>query len=221
MLAVTSRRQSRSMMLSTLAVLRAMADDREGYETAIGEAMAIRAELGLPPTAARFRAAYSEYSLDDFTVAIRRAREAAADLETRGDTGARSTMLGLRAWIHALLGDDAEARAAAAESRRLGAEDDAVTQMLWRAAEAVALAREGDAAGADRISQEAIAIAADTDSIDAATVWMSRSLVLAASGQPAEATAAAHRARDVAAAKGMASVVRRAERLISSEGTHA
>ncbi|HEV2006205.1 MAG TPA: adenylate/guanylate cyclase domain-containing protein, partial [Candidatus Limnocylindrales bacterium] len=134
-----SRRLSRSNMLSSVAVLRGVLGDRPGADAAHVEAAAIREELGLQP--AEFRRAYMEYALDDFPAAIRFARAAAVDLERRGDTGQRSTILALEGWILALMGEDDEAARLAAESRQLTAPDDAVSQILWRTAESVVLAR--------------------------------------------------------------------------------
>ncbi|MBI2780909.1 MAG: hypothetical protein HYX55_03800 [Chloroflexi bacterium] len=65
--------------------------------------------------------------------------------------------------MHVLLGQNDEASWAAAEARRLAAPDDAVTQILWRAAESVAPARLDEGAEVDRLSLEAVAVAADTD----------------------------------------------------------
>ena len=212
LLAATGRRAARSLMLSTRAVLLGLAGDRPGFEAALGEATTIRNELGLPPLF--FRSAYAEYGLDNLDGAVHTARQAAADLERRGETGARSTMLGLSSWVLVLQGKDDEALAAAAEARRLGAEDDAVTQIQWRSTSAVVLARRGDPDEADRLSLEALSISAGTDSIDAATAWLARSMTLAILGRAAEASAAATNARDLAAAKGSVNIVRRAEALI-------
>ena len=100
------------------------------------------------------------------------------------------------------------------ESRRLGAPDDAVTQILWRATEGVVLARRGDAQQADRISAEGTEIADGTDSFDAGTAWLARAHVLSILGRPTEATQAARRARERYAAKGFVNGIRRAEALI-------
>ena len=46
-----------------------------------------------------------QFALDDFPRRLPLARETAAELERRGDTGQRSTMVGLEAWILALTGE--------------------------------------------------------------------------------------------------------------------
>ena len=131
-------------MLEAIALVRALLGDRPGAEAAHLPATTIADELGQGRP--QFLHTYLLYALDDFPDAVRLARTEAADLERRGETGRRSTMVGLEAWMLALTGeDDDRAARAAGESRRLGALDDAVTQILWRAAECVVLARRGEA----------------------------------------------------------------------------
>jgi hypothetical protein len=155
------------------------------------------------------------YALDDLADAARLARAEAVELERRGDTGQRSTMVGFESWIHALMGNDDDALRCAAESRALGAQDDAVTQILWRVGEGVALARHGQAADADRVTQEAVDVAADTDSMDAGTAWFARALVLSTLGRGPESSEAARRAAAIYEAKGSVNALRRAEALIT------
>ncbi len=214
LMGTTTRRLTRAAMLTCTAVLRAVLGDGSGAKAAHAEAMAIREELGLEPN--EFRHAYLEYALDDFSTAVHFARVAAADLERRGDTGQRSTMVGLEAWILALMGEDDKAAVAAAESRRLTAPDDAVSQILWRAGEAVVLARRGQAADADRLSLEGVAVAADTDSMDAGTAWEARALVLSILGRGKDAAEAAVRARELYVAKGSVNALRRVEAMIGA-----
>lgn len=153
------------------------------------------------------------YVLDDFEAATRLAQAEAADLERRGETGMRSTMVGLEAWIAALTGDAEQAVSRAEESRRLSAADDAVSQILWRAAMGLAKA-ETAPEEADRITREATEVAEGTDSTDAGTAWEARARTLSILGRPAEATAAARRARDLYADKGAVNGLRRVEALI-------
>jgi len=213
LLGSVTRRLTRSSLLSSMAVLRAIAGDREGAEPAEVEAAAIRQELGARRS--EFRHAYMAYALDDLPDAARLARAEAVELERMGDTGQRSTMVGLEAWIHALLGNDDDALRCAAESKALGAPDDAVTQILWRVGQGVALARRGQAADADRVTQEAVDIAADTDSMDAGTAWFARALALAILGRAPESSDAAKRAKAMYEAKGSVNALRRAEALIT------
>jgi hypothetical protein len=209
-----SRRKTRAKMSAGIGLLRAFLGDRPGAEAAQLAATTITDELGQGRS--EFLHTYMRYALDDFPDAVRLARIESADLERRGETGQRSTMVGIEAWMLALTGeDDDRAVGAAAESRRLGASDDAVTQIFWRAAECIVLARRGEAEDADRISAEGINVAAGTDSFEAGTAWLARAMVLSILGRRAEATEAARRAREHYAAKGFVNGVRRAEALIA------
>ncbi len=213
LLATVTRRLSRSSLLACVAALRGILGDRPGAEAALDESAAIRAELGARRD--EFRHSYTEYALDDFEAALRLTRAEAAMLETMGETGQRSTMVGLEAWILVLMGDDEAALESAARSRDLGAPDDAITQILWRAAAGVALARQGNAAEAERVTAEGLEIAADTDSLDAGTAWLARAMALSALGRRPEAVEAARTARDFYAQKGFVNAVRRAEALLA------
>ena len=60
-----------------------------------------------------------------------------------------------------------EADAWADRAAELGASDDALTQMLWRQAEAILLGRRGEHAEGERLAREAVAVGETTDMIDA------------------------------------------------------
>ena len=215
LLGSTNRRLTRASLQESMALLRAFLDDRPGAEVAHREATSVWEELGHGRS--EFRHAVMRYALGDFPDALRLVREEVADLERRGETGQRSTMVGMEAWILALIGDDGEAARAAEDSRHLGAPDDAITQILWRAAASVVLARRGETEEADRLSTEGVAIADGTDSFDAGTAWLARAQVLTILARPAEATHAARRSREVYAAKGFVNGIRRAEALMVQE----
>ena len=208
-----TRRVIQSSLLSSISVLRAIVGDRPGAERASQESAAIREELGLRRI--EFRHAYMEYALGDLERALQLTEAASADLEQMGDTGQRSTMVGLGAWIEVLRGNDDEALRLAALSRSLGADDDAVTQILWRAAESVARARRGEAEGADRLGLEAVEIAETTDSLDAGSAWLARAMALKTLGREAEGREAAERARSMFVAIGYLTPVRRVDALFA------
>jgi tetratricopeptide (TPR) repeat protein len=212
LLASTSRRLTRVWIVSGVAILWAVLGDRDRAEAAHDEATSLADELGIRPS--EFRRAYMRFVLDDLTAAIQLARQESANLERVGETGRRSTIVGLEAWILALIGDDAEAARAAEESRRLGAADDAVTQILWRSAMGVVLARRGETIEADRVTTELVDIADGTDSMDAGTAWLARGWVLSMAGRREESAEAARRARELFAAKGFVNGIRRVEALL-------
>ncbi len=87
-----------------IGLLRAFLGDRPGAEAAHREATSIVDELG--QRRSRVPPCVHAYALDDFPDALRLARIEAADLERRGETGQRSTMVGLEAWMLALTGED-------------------------------------------------------------------------------------------------------------------
>ncbi len=208
-----SRRKTRATMLESLGLLRGILGDQAGAEAAHLASIAIWDELGHGRS--HFHAAFMRYALDDFTTALHLVREEAADLEHRGETGMRSTMVGLEAWILAIIGDDDGAARAADEARRLGAPDDALTQILWRSAKSVALARRGQGEEADQVSAEGVGIADRTDdSFDAGSAWLARAQVLSCLGRIDESAIAALRSRELYTVKGFANGIRRAEVLI-------
>jgi class 3 adenylate cyclase len=216
LLSTEIRRSTRASILSAVSTLHGIIGDRAGSDAARAEAVAIGRELGSRPE--MFRHAFAQYALDDLPGALQSARAEAADLASRGETGQRSTMVGLQAWVLVLMGQDAEAVRAAEEARQLGAADDAVTQIIWRAAAGVAQARLGNAEESDRLTLEAIAIADQTDSLNSATAWDARAMALAAFGRRSEALEAARRARDQHVAKGAVNFIRRTDALIAELG---
>jgi tetratricopeptide (TPR) repeat protein len=78
-----------------------------------------------------------------------------------------STAAGGTAQAYYALGSLDEAERWAARSEELGAVDDATTQILWRQARAKVLARRGEHAEAERLAREAVAIAAETEMLNA------------------------------------------------------
>jgi tetratricopeptide (TPR) repeat protein len=208
----TNRRLTRSWMLQAIATLYGVLGDVERAEAADAEAYAIWSDLGMRKN--YFRQAWTRYTLGDLDGGLTLAREHTQELASRGETGQRSTMIGLEAWILVLQGHDEEAERAAAESRALGSLDDAVTQVLWRAAQGVVLARRGEAADADRLTLELIDISDATDSMDAGTAWLARAWVLDIAGRRDEAIAAAERSRELYTMKGWATGIARAEEIL-------
>jgi hypothetical protein len=207
------RRSSRASMLSSISTLRALLGDQQGWGAADAESAAIYSELGEVPS--KFRRAFARYALDDLPGALAMAREEAADLERRGDTGQRSTMVALEAWILALKREPEAAVRAAEQARELGAPDDATTQIMWRSAAGIAESQLGHPDTADLLTTEAVALAAETDSMDDADAWEARAHVLRALGRRPEMLEAASRARELHAAKGAVNLIRRVDQLLA------
>jgi tetratricopeptide (TPR) repeat protein len=81
-----------------------------------------------------------------------------------------------------------EAKQWALRAAELGAEEDAVTQMLWRQALARVLARRGEHDEAERLAREAVEIGESTEDLSSkAEVRADLGEVLALAGRPQEA----------------------------------
>ena len=198
---VETRRLRRAGLLTAKGLLLAYADDRAAVEAAMGEARAIRHELG-EDAPNLFRRMTIEKALDDPAASLANALAEVAALEAVGETGMRSTALCLAGQAHLRLGNEAEARRCAEEARSLASSDDAETQLLWRAVAAIVEAREGRVDEAVRLTDEALAVGASTDSLSVADVWLARAEVLALAARAGESRAAAAESRAIWAAKG-------------------
>jgi len=134
----------RANMLHLRGLAHAMNGDSAAAHRDVADSMAIRRELGDPELAWAFCAAPIEMVLGDLRAAEREATHNITVLERMGETGQRSTMLGFRARALFDLGRPDDAVLADAEAcRRLAQTDDAVSQLMWRAASALVAARAG------------------------------------------------------------------------------
>ena len=211
LLRATARRSARAGLLSFAAQLHAYAGDAAAVEAAWDEAMAIRAELGIGTASADFLRAEIEYALRNPGASLAAAWRCEATLAEAGETAMRSTIVALAGHVCLDLGDEDEALRLAAEGRSLSQPDDALSQIMWRRVEGVVRARRGQLDEADRLTAEAVAIAATTDSAEIAEASLARAEVLQLAGRYDEARAAAADARSRFAAKGYANGVRRAD----------
>ncbi len=124
--------------------------------------------------------------------------EARAVLVAAGERGFLSTVSGLLALALARQERYSEADKFAEESRRVGAEDDVITQIYWRVAKAKVVAANGELDEARRLAAEAIKLAADYDSFDGPIAIVEVASLL----EPAAARAGLERALASASAKG-------------------
>ena len=83
--------------------------------------------------------------------------------EAMGETGILSTLAALLAEAVLAQGRDAEAEELTRTSEENSTEEDAASQIAWRAVRAVALSRRGNAAEAEGLAREAVTLAAETD----------------------------------------------------------
>jgi class 3 adenylate cyclase len=127
----------------------------------------------------------------DVTAAVHHAEEVCRLLEELGHSAYLSTQGAVLARRLADVDRLEEADAWAARAAELGAEDDAVTEALWRQAKAVVAGRRGDHAPAERLAREAVAISETTDMLASqADAYVELADVLAVAGRTEDAAAA-------------------------------
>jgi class 3 adenylate cyclase len=111
-------------------------------------------------------AAFIELLAGDAAAAERLLREAHETLEAAGERGYLSTVSALLALALARQERYADAESFVDESRRIGAEDDLMTQIYWRVAKAQVVAARGELAEAARLAAETTALIKDYDNFD-------------------------------------------------------
>jgi len=108
-------------------------------------------------------AATVELYAGDLDAAVAFKTEACHQLERFGESGFYSTMAASLARMLCELNRLDEADAWIDRARQAGGTDDAETQLLWRRARALVLARQGTYVDAQRLAREAVEIAQTTD----------------------------------------------------------
>jgi tetratricopeptide (TPR) repeat protein len=111
-------------------------------------------------------AAIIELLAGDAATAERLLREAHDILEAAGERGYLSTVSALLALALARQERYAEAEVFADKSRRIGADDDVITQIYWRVAKAQVVASRSELAEAGRLATETTKLVTDYDSFD-------------------------------------------------------
>jgi len=203
---------------STLAELRAMEGDFDDARALCARAQALYDELGLRfMRATRCLApAAVELLAGDPAAAAEELRWGYQALEAMGERGVRSTVAAFLA--QALVADgryeDGEAFSEISEHNAAAA--DVVTQVVWRGARARALARRGDAAGAERLAHEGVALANSTDFLDLqAGSLLSLADVMRVGGQSQPAAVLVEAARKTYERKGNLVAARNAAALVA------
>ena len=131
-------------------------------------------------------------------------REAYRRLEQIGEQGHLATIGAMLGRLLCAQGHDEESLVFLEVSERASAEDDVVTQVLWRGTRARVLARSGDRARAEELSGSAVALAAETDFLMLhADALSDRAEVLSTLGRPAESARDAVLAIELYERKGM------------------
>ncbi len=181
-------------ILSSLAVLLAMRGEFGDSRAQWARAEAFWDELGMRYHRAirAIEASAIELLAGDPEAAERELRTGYDMLAELGDVHVRPTLAAYLAEVLVEGGNlvDAEAMASYAESH--SADDDIVTQVMWRVARAQIQAHGGEAADAERVAREAVDLATPTDFLELqATAQLALARVLQAAGSPDAAGAAA------------------------------
>ena len=179
-------RTSEAIVLSTLAVLRAMAgafaEARELYR----RSQASLAELGggLDANASSIDSSRVEGLAGDLEAAERELRRDDEALAAIGETYFRSTVAARLAAILVARGEPDEGLRYAQLAAEIGDEDDVETQVAWRGARARGLCGQGETAAAIELASEAVALTASTsDGLLRAEALVDLGDVLAAAGE--------------------------------------
>jgi tetratricopeptide (TPR) repeat protein len=164
---VRGDRKAESVILVTLAQLRAMHGEFEEARDLYHRAAAMLADLGPSVTSSTLSIESSrvESLAGDFTAAEEALRRDDAALEAMGEHFYRSTVDALLAQV--LVANDRldEAVTYSQRAEELADADDVDSQVFWRTARARAFARSGRASEAEPIAQEAVTLSRGTVNI--------------------------------------------------------
>jgi len=196
----------RAGIASTLAALHARLGQFEQARTLAEEARAIYEELGLRYRLAgehAFASGSIELLAGNPAAAVRELRWGYDALEQMGERGTRSTLAAFLAEALVEQGEYREAIEFSRISEETGAAADIVTQAVWRAARAGALAQTGDVSNGELLAEEAVSLAAGTDFLDLhGTTLLVLANVLRVAGDSDAAPALVERARQAFERKG-------------------
>lgn len=163
-LAQTKARQSTAHILAMRAGIEALAGSAESATADMLESYRIRREYVPEDRIAIFTHGVVEQVVGDLDAAAAAYERTDRALRADGETGARSTIVGLWATVMFDLGrTQTEVVALAEQCRDLASADDATSQTVWRQAMALAAGRSRNFDEARRLINEASAIAEKTD----------------------------------------------------------
>jgi class 3 adenylate cyclase/tetratricopeptide (TPR) repeat protein len=155
--------------------------------------------------------------IDDDLAAAHDTLEAGyGQLEQMGGTGPQVSVAAMLARVLLLQGSNDEAERLTVTCERLAAPDQADAQVKWRSIRAIALARRGEAAEAERLAREAVHLVGRTDQLDSrAEAHRDLAEVLLLGGRGGEATSQLERAIRLYREKGSEVGERGAQRLLA------
>jgi class 3 adenylate cyclase/tetratricopeptide (TPR) repeat protein len=198
-------RTAEARALRALGTMRAMEGDFDQARELVGRARTMLEELGL-----RLRAAFVSETLGfierlagDDAAAERVLREGYAVIDRLQERGYLSTVAALLAHALVAQGREDEADGFTKVSEETAAEDDLSSQILWRSARALHLARRGAVDEARDLIERAVLIADSTDDINMrADALLDLSEVSSVAGRAGEAAEATRHALDLYQRKG-------------------
>jgi class 3 adenylate cyclase/tetratricopeptide (TPR) repeat protein len=203
-----------------LAVLRAMSGEIDEARAQAARATGILEELGSRLTmAAAQTPALVEMIAGDPAAAEPQLREGVRVLRGAGETGFLSTTAALFGQSLVALGRNEEAEEYSRLSEENAAKDDLASQVQWRTARSVAVARQGRIEEGEALAREAVSLARRMDYLTTiGDALVSLAEVLVEAGKAAEAADAAEEALDFYVRKGDRMSAGRARRLMEEIG---
>jgi class 3 adenylate cyclase/tetratricopeptide (TPR) repeat protein len=201
-----------------LAELRAMQGEFEEARASCAHARELYDELGLRFMRATQSLAPAAVELlaGDPDAAVEELRWGYDALEAMGERGIRSTVAAFLAQALVAAGRYDEAEELSLVSEELAAAADVVTQVVWRAARAPALARRGDDARAEELARQAVDLAETTDFLDLqGEALLALADVLRVAGRGEEASPLVRDARESYARKGNVVAALRTDALLA------
>src|SRR5436190_15540 len=203
---------------TTLAELHAMQGEFAEARALCARARALYDDLGLryKRASTSFSPAAVELLAGEPEAAIEELRWSYDTLEAMRARGVCSTVAAFLAQALVAAGRYEEAEELSVVSEETAAAADVVTQVVWRAARAAALARRGEAAEAESLAREAVTEARTTDFLDLqGTALLALADVLQVTGSAGAASAAIEAARATYERKGNVVAAGKAEALLA------
>ncbi|HWT23783.1 MAG TPA: BTAD domain-containing putative transcriptional regulator, partial [Solirubrobacteraceae bacterium] len=181
-----------------LALLHALAGDATTARRLIEESSAALAELGRMHSAVSHHEAIVHMLAGDPAAAEHHLRRGMARLEQMGERALLATTAACLGQAVLAQGRDAEAEALCEMSAADADADDLITHVLWRGTLARVLAGRGHLVQGEALAREAVAFAERTDAlVDHGEALLGLAEILALSGRPDAAHAAARRALEL------------------------
>jgi tetratricopeptide (TPR) repeat protein len=200
-----SDRQAESVVMCTIAQLRAMNGEFEKARAMCQQGRAQLRDLGQGVNAAStgLDLARVELLAGDLAAAEREVRADYAFLSRMGEKYFLPSMAALLSRVIRDQGRDSEAMEFSVIAESMAAESDIEPQAMWRLVRAPIVARAGENTEAEKLARSAVALACQTDiPVLQADAWAELATVLTIGGRPDEARDCLRQAMQIYTAKG-------------------